>query len=106
MSRRQTLGASQATDKTALLSTQINPAADDPANGSNVAVPVASNVFALSVPVAPQRKTNPPVTPLDTLLTGYPTGAGPQAFVNNPDGALTGPQADLLVQWGWSGNLS
>ena len=106
----KTSGASQATYNAAPLSTQINPAAADPANASNVAVPVASNfavpvvsnvavpiasnVLASSVPVAPQRKTNSPVTPLDTLLAGHPTCAGPQAFVNNPDGALTGPQAD------------
>ena len=39
-------------------------------------------------------KSQVPHTPLDNLLAGYVTDAAPQALINNPDGALSVPQAE------------
>ena len=39
-------------------------------------------------------KSQAPHTPLDNLLAGYVTDAAPQALINNPDRALSTPQAE------------
>ena len=52
----------------------------------------AANPFTSSAIAAMSFTKTAPVTPLDTLLAGYQTGAAPQA-VNNPDRRLAEPQA-------------